>query len=205
MEVSSHPGLRPSHPWPRILRGGHPRQPRHRPSRPRTASVRSPRSTKRHQAASAPASSPRAFSPASASTTSAAESSSTSSSHAPCAPRPRFNDAYDFDVGTQPRQPRSPARSIGRNINHRLLSLERVAQHCAIASRTVERIVLPTVTDRRTTRARAALGRSSHHGSLRLSAGSPSSPHRGLHERQPPRPDRAALRRRTRRATAQTE
>jgi len=34
--------------------------------------------------------------------------------------------------------------SIGRNINHRLLMLERVAQNCAIASRTVEKIVLPT-------------------------------------------------------------
>ena len=38
-------------------------------------------------------------------------------------------------------------RTLGRNINHRLLTLERVAQHCAVASQTVERIVLPTVDD----------------------------------------------------------
>jgi hypothetical protein len=38
-------------------------------------------------------------------------------------------------------------RKLGRHINHRLLSLERVAHHCAIASRTVERIVRPTVDD----------------------------------------------------------
>jgi hypothetical protein len=36
--------------------------------------------------------------------------------------------------------------AIGRNINHRVLSLERVAQHCAISAHTVERLVLPTVT-----------------------------------------------------------
>ena len=29
-------------------------------------------------------------------------------------------------------------------MNHRILNLERVAQHCAIASQTVERVVLPT-------------------------------------------------------------
>lgn len=57
-----------------------------------------------------------------------------------------FNDTYDFAVGRSlGNLPR--LRSIGRNINHRLLSLERVAQHAAIASQTVERIVLPTVTD----------------------------------------------------------
>jgi hypothetical protein len=57
-----------------------------------------------------------------------------------------FNDAYDFDVGRSlGNLPR--LRTIGRHINHRLLTLERVAQHCAIASQTVERIVLPTVDD----------------------------------------------------------
>ncbi len=57
-----------------------------------------------------------------------------------------FNDAYDFDVGRSlGNLPR--LRTLGRNINHRLLSLERVAQHSAIASQTLERIVLPTVTD----------------------------------------------------------
>jgi hypothetical protein len=56
-----------------------------------------------------------------------------------------FNDAYDFDVGR--RLGNLPhLLAIGRNINHRVLSLERVAQHCAISAHTVERIVLPTVT-----------------------------------------------------------
>jgi len=56
-----------------------------------------------------------------------------------------FNDAYDFDVGRSlGNLPHLLA--IGRNINHRVLSLERVAQHCAISAHTVERIVLPTVT-----------------------------------------------------------
>ena len=57
-----------------------------------------------------------------------------------------FNDAYDFDVGRSlGNLPR--LRTIGRNINHRVLNLERVAQHCAVSAHTVERIVLPTVTD----------------------------------------------------------
>ena len=57
-----------------------------------------------------------------------------------------FNDTYDFDVGRAlGNLPR--LRTLGRHINHRLLSLERVAQHSAIASQTVERVVLPTVTD----------------------------------------------------------
>jgi hypothetical protein len=55
-----------------------------------------------------------------------------------------FNDTYDFSIGRNlwnlPR-----LRTIGRHVNHRLLTLERVAQNCAIASQTVERIVLPTV------------------------------------------------------------
>jgi hypothetical protein len=56
-----------------------------------------------------------------------------------------FNDAYDFDVGRSlGNLPHLLA--IGRNINHRVLSLERVAQHCAISAHAVERIVLPTVT-----------------------------------------------------------
>ena len=55
-----------------------------------------------------------------------------------------FNDAYDFDVGRSlGNLPR--LRTLGHHINHRLLSLERVAQHSAIASQTLERIVLPTV------------------------------------------------------------
>jgi phosphoenolpyruvate carboxylase len=40
-----------------------------------------------------------------------------------------FNGTYDFDVG--------------RRLGNRVLSLERVAQHCAISAHTVERIVLP--------------------------------------------------------------
>jgi len=55
-----------------------------------------------------------------------------------------FNDTYDFDIGRRlGNLPR--LRTLGRNINHRLLTLERTAQHCAVASQTVERIVLPTV------------------------------------------------------------
>ncbi len=57
-----------------------------------------------------------------------------------------FNDSYDFDIGRKlGNLPR--LRTLGRHINHRLLTLERVAQHCAIASQIVERIVLPTVDD----------------------------------------------------------
>jgi hypothetical protein len=53
-----------------------------------------------------------------------------------------FNGTYDFDVGRRlGNLPR--LLDIGRNINHRVLSLERVAQHCAISAHTVERIVLP--------------------------------------------------------------
>jgi hypothetical protein len=55
-----------------------------------------------------------------------------------------FNDTYDFDIGRNlGNLPR--LRTLGRHINHRLLTLERVAQNCAIASQTIERIVLPTV------------------------------------------------------------
>jgi hypothetical protein len=54
-----------------------------------------------------------------------------------------FNDTYDFAVGRHIRN-LGHLRSIGRNINHRLLTIERVAHNCAIASRTVEKIVLPT-------------------------------------------------------------
>lgn len=57
-----------------------------------------------------------------------------------------FNDTYDFRIGRSlGNLPR--LRTIGRNTNHRLLSLERVAQHCAISAHTVEHIVLPTVAD----------------------------------------------------------
>ena len=54
-----------------------------------------------------------------------------------------FNDTYDFAVGRNIRN-LAHLRSIGRNINHRLLTIERVAQNCAIASRTVEKVVLPS-------------------------------------------------------------
>lgn len=57
-----------------------------------------------------------------------------------------FNDTYDFAVGRNIRN-LAHLRSIGRNINHRLLTIERVAHNCAIASRTVEKIVLPTIDD----------------------------------------------------------
>jgi hypothetical protein len=57
-----------------------------------------------------------------------------------------FNDTYDFDIGRALGN-LAHLRTLGRHINHRLLTLERVAQHCAVASQTVERIVLPTVDD----------------------------------------------------------
>jgi len=57
-----------------------------------------------------------------------------------------FNDTYDFGIGR--RLGNLPhLQTIGRNINHRVLVLERVAQHCAISAHTIDRIVLPTVTD----------------------------------------------------------
>ncbi len=54
-----------------------------------------------------------------------------------------FNDTYDFDVGRSITN-LPHLKTIGRNINHRLLTLERTAQHCAVASQTVEHVVLPT-------------------------------------------------------------
>jgi hypothetical protein len=59
-----------------------------------------------------------------------------------------FNDTYDFDVGRSLRH-LARLRAMGREFNHRLLALERVAHSCAIASSTVERIVLPTVDEGR--------------------------------------------------------
>jgi hypothetical protein len=55
-----------------------------------------------------------------------------------------INNANDFRVGKRLIN-LNRLRTIGRNVNHRLLALECVAEHCAIASKTVERIVLPTV------------------------------------------------------------
>jgi hypothetical protein len=57
-----------------------------------------------------------------------------------------FHDTYDFDVGRALKN-LPYLKTIGRNINHRLLTIERAAQHCAVASQTVERIVLPTTDD----------------------------------------------------------
>ncbi len=55
-----------------------------------------------------------------------------------------FHDTYDFDIrralGSLER-----LRTLGRHINHRLLTLERVAQHCAVSAPTIEHVVLPTV------------------------------------------------------------
>jgi hypothetical protein len=54
-----------------------------------------------------------------------------------------FHDTYDFGIrraiGSMDR-----LRTLGRHINHRLLTLERVAQHCAVPAGVVEQIVLPT-------------------------------------------------------------
>ena len=59
-----------------------------------------------------------------------------------------INNAKDFRVGKRLCN-LDRLRTIGRNVHHRLLSLECVAQHCAIASQTVERVVLPTVDEHR--------------------------------------------------------
>lgn len=57
-----------------------------------------------------------------------------------------FHDTYDFDIGRNiGNLPR--LKTLGRHINHRLLTLERVAHNCAIASRTVERVVAPTLSE----------------------------------------------------------
>jgi hypothetical protein len=57
-----------------------------------------------------------------------------------------FHDTYDFEIrralGSLER-----LRTLGRHINHRVLSLERVAQHCAVSAQTVEHVVLPTTRD----------------------------------------------------------
>ena len=55
-----------------------------------------------------------------------------------------INNANDFGIGKRIKN-LERLRSIGQNVNHRILNLECVAQHCAIASQTVERVVLPTV------------------------------------------------------------
>lgn len=57
-----------------------------------------------------------------------------------------FHDTYDFGIR---RGLGSLSRlvTLGRHINHRLLTTERTAQNCALASSTVEHIVLPTVQD----------------------------------------------------------
>jgi len=57
-----------------------------------------------------------------------------------------FNDTYDFRIGRSLHN-LDRLRTLGRHVNHRLLSLERTAHHCAITAQTVERIVLPTVDD----------------------------------------------------------
>jgi hypothetical protein len=55
-----------------------------------------------------------------------------------------FHDTHDFGVGRGLRN-LERLKTIGRNINHRLLSLERAAHNCALTANTVERVVLPTV------------------------------------------------------------
>ena len=55
-----------------------------------------------------------------------------------------INNANDFRVGKRLCN-FDRLRLIGRNVNHRLLSLECVAQNCVVASQTAPRVVLPTV------------------------------------------------------------
>jgi hypothetical protein len=55
-----------------------------------------------------------------------------------------FHDTYDFEI-RRALGNLSRLRTLGRHINHRVLTLERIAQHCAISAPTVERIILPSV------------------------------------------------------------
>lgn len=55
-----------------------------------------------------------------------------------------FNDTYDFGIGRSLGN-LARLRTLGRNVNHRLLTLERTSHHCVVASQTVEHVVLPTV------------------------------------------------------------
>jgi hypothetical protein len=55
-----------------------------------------------------------------------------------------FHDTYDFNI-RRALGSLAQLRTLGRHINHRVLTLERVAQHCAVSAPTVERIVLPSV------------------------------------------------------------
>jgi hypothetical protein len=92
-----------------------------------------------------------------------------------------INNANDFGVGKRLKN-LDRLRLIGRNVNHRLLSLECVAQNCAIASQTVERVVLPTVGRGPAQSTGIALGGSARHGpllrdlQLHYSAGGPHQP-----------------------------
>jgi hypothetical protein len=54
-----------------------------------------------------------------------------------------FNDTRDFRIGRR-LENFVVLRTLGRHINHRLLTLERVSHNCALAPRTVERVVLPS-------------------------------------------------------------
>jgi hypothetical protein len=54
-----------------------------------------------------------------------------------------IDDAYDFDVGRSLRN-FDYLRQLGRNINQRLLKIERTAQDCAVGKNLFESIVLPT-------------------------------------------------------------
>jgi hypothetical protein len=50
-----------------------------------------------------------------------------------------------YDVGVRRSLPNLPyLRTIGRNVNRRLIALERTSHDCAISSRTFESVVLPT-------------------------------------------------------------
>jgi hypothetical protein len=104
------------------------------------------RVTRRTPVGFGPASSPLEFSRVSVSTTSAQVSSSTSKAVVRFAPRPRsiirMTSAFGGQSATLSR-----LRTLGRHINHRLLSLGRVAQHCAVSASTVEPIVLPSGTE----------------------------------------------------------
>ncbi len=58
-----------------------------------------------------------------------------------------INNPYDnpYDAGVRRSLRHLPElRAVGRNVNRRLLALERTSHNCTLSSRTFESVVLPT-------------------------------------------------------------
>ena len=88
----------------------------------------------------------RASRPACTSSTSTATSSSTSRRAARCAPRRRSTTRPTWGwARTSATCPTCSA--LGREVNRRLLAVQRLSQACTLSPASVDRVVLPTVTD----------------------------------------------------------